>query len=107
VGDLDPSSAWVATTRWRARATVEVHDASHGLVAGATVTGIWTGGTTGSCVTSANGRCSLTKRYAKKKASVSFGVTSLQLTGVSYAPADNHDPDADSTGTSVTISRPV
>jgi hypothetical protein len=52
-------------------------------------------------------RGSLAKRYAKKKASVSFSVTSLQLSGVTYTAADNHDPDGDSTGTAVTISRPV
>jgi hypothetical protein len=77
------------------------------VIQGVTVTGAWTGGTTASCVTDASGRCSLTKRYAKKKASVSFGVTSLHSSGVSYAPGDNHDPDGDSTGTAVTISQPA
>jgi hypothetical protein len=107
VGDLDGSGAWVTTTRWRAKTTIEVHDATHALLAGATITGTWTGGTSASCVTSANGRCSLTKRYAKKKASASFTVTNVQDSGLSYASADNHDPDGDSTGTAITIARPA
>jgi serine protease AprX len=107
VGDLDGSSDWVTASRWRARATVEVHDGSHSPVEGATVTGSWTGKTTVSCVTNANGRCSLTKRYAKKKASVTFTVTQVQASGLSYVSADNHDPDGDSTGTSITIARPA
>jgi hypothetical protein len=58
-------------------------------------------------VTNANGRCSLTKRYAKKKASVTFTVTQVDASGFSYVSVDNHDPDGDSTGTSITIARPA
>src|SRR5439155_3752378 len=49
VGDLDRSSRLV-TNGWRATATITVHDQSHALVAGATVTGVWTGNTTAACV---------------------------------------------------------
>jgi serine protease AprX len=107
VGDLDGTSSWVTSTRWKAQTTITVHDANHAAVAGVTVTGIWTGNTTASCTTNTNGRCSLSQRYAKKKASVTFSVSSLQLSGYTYDAASNHDPDGDSTGTQITIARPA
>jgi hypothetical protein len=33
-------------------------------------------------------------------------VLSLVSSGLTYAPADNHDPDGDSTGTVITVARP-
>ena len=49
----------------------------------------------------------MSKRFGKAKASVTFTVTNLQLSGYTYDSASNHDPDADSTGTKVTIARPA
>lgn len=106
VGDLDSSSTWVTATRWRAQARIAVHDGDDALVAGAKVTGTWTGGRSASCTTAANGRCTLNRRYGKAKASVTFAVTSVTLAGSTYAPASNHDPDGDSDGTTISIARP-
>ncbi|MDP9297201.1 MAG: S8 family serine peptidase [Actinomycetota bacterium] len=106
VGDLDRSSRLV-TNGWRATATITAHDQNHGLVAGVTVTGVWTGNTTASCVTNANGRCSVAKTFPKKRASATFTVTKLKLSGYTYNATDNHDPDGDSTGTAITIKRPA
>jgi hypothetical protein len=71
------------------------------------VTGTWTGGTTASCITQATGRCAITKKFGKAKASATFTVTSIQANGYSYAPSDNHDPDGDSDGTAIVIARPA
>jgi hypothetical protein len=40
-------------------------------------------------------------------ASVTFSVTNVTAAGLAYAPGSNHDPDGSSTGTSITILRPV
>jgi hypothetical protein len=106
VGDLDGSSAWVTTTRWRARANIRVDDASHAAVEGATITGTWTGGKTVSCTTGTNGRCTVANRYRKARAAATFTVTSIVKNGITYTSASNHDPDGDSTGTAITIARP-
>jgi serine protease AprX len=107
VGDLDGSSVWVTATRWRAKATIAVETDAPAAVAGATVTGTWTGGTTASCVTNTNGRCSVTKRFGKAKASATFTVTSVTSASYTYSPGDNHDPDGDSSGTAISIARPA
>jgi hypothetical protein len=38
---------------------------------------------------------------------VTFTVTSVTLAGSTYTPTANHDPDGDSTGTMITVIRPV
>ena len=83
-----------------------MHDGQHHALAGATVTGLWTGNVTDTCVTNQNGKCSVIQRYARKKTSVLFAVTNLQSTGDTYQSSSNHDPDADSNGTSISVSRP-
>jgi hypothetical protein len=41
--------------------------------------------------------------------SVDFTVAAVTLSGATYVPASNHDPDPgpDSTGTSITVRRPA
>ena len=107
VGDIDGSGVWLTATRWRARATIAVHDGNDAVLAGAVVTGRWTGNTTATCTTNLNGRCQVSKRFPMRRAAATFTVTSVQLAGSTYTPTDNHDPDGDSTGTAITISRPV
>jgi Zn-dependent metalloprotease len=108
VGDLDRSSANNGKT-WTATVTAQVDNESHGPVDGATVTGSWTGGASGSstCTTGANGRCSVARSGIPKKAgSAAFTVTNVTHATRAYAPSANHDPDGDSTGTSVTVLKP-
>jgi hypothetical protein len=107
IGDIDPSAIWATSTRWRARATIVVHDQAHHTLTGAVVTGVWTGNTTVACTTNTSGVCFVQKRFARKKASVTFSVTNVSLAGYPYAPTQNHDPDGDSNGTSVTVMRPA
>jgi hypothetical protein len=108
IGDLDGVATLLAKS-WTATVTVRVEDAAHFAVSGATVTGAWSGGTsgTGSCTTGASGTCTITKtNIAKRRSSVTFTVTGVTKTGASYSGAANHDPDGSSTGTVITIAKP-
>jgi hypothetical protein len=75
-------------------------------IEGAVVTGQWTGKTTVQCTTNANGRCTVSNRYGKAKASVTLKITNVQLAGATYDATANHDPDGDSDGTSIVVARP-
>ena len=106
VGDLDGSRATSGSSRWTATVTVAAHDAAHAPLAGVTVTGSWGGGVSGTCVTNAAGTCSVSRRFSNRRASATFSVTALSLSGFTYGAVANHDPDGDSNGTSITIFRP-
>jgi serine protease AprX len=106
VGDIDRASSWVTSTKWKAQATVEVHDGAHAFVPGAVVKGTWTGGRSAQCTTNTNGRCMMSTQYRKAKTSVTFTVTGVTATGTTYAATANHDPDGDSDGTSIVVARP-
>ncbi len=108
VGDLDGVGA-TSGNRWEATAAISVHDIGENPVSGMTVSGTWAfGGRTRaySCVTDVTGQCDLVQ------SSIPGFVTEAILTvdnvsGSSpYQPVDNHDPDADSDGTSITVSKP-
>ena len=107
IGDLDGSATSQGST-WTAFVTVTAHDATHGLLSGALVSGNWTGGATGvaSCTTSALGKCTVTKPSIRKKfAKETFTVSGMSYTGLTYAAGFNHDPDGDSNGTAITVAR--
>lgn len=106
VGDLD-GSAVLAGKKWNATVTITVHNASHGAVAGAVVTGQWAGKGSVTCTTGANGQCSLSKTGLNTTtASINFAVLNITLSGATYNASANHDPDGDSTGTAITIRKP-
>ena len=108
VGDLDRSSANNGST-WTALVTITVHNGSHGLVTGATVSGTWSNGASGSssCTTASNGKCTVNKAgIPKRTASVSFTVGNVTHSSLSYASTANHDPDGDSNGTSISVLKP-
>jgi Beta-propeller repeat len=107
VGDLDGSAS--GSRNWQVRVTVLVHDAGHSPVANVTVSGSWSKGYSGSdqCVTAADGTCTLmTGNIRRTVPSVTFSVKKLTKSGFTYTPAANHDPDGDSNGTSIVVSRP-
>ena len=92
--------------------TIRVHDGSHANVRSAVVSGTWSGGASGtaSCTTATNGTCSVkTSKLANSVASATFTVTGVTKAGSTYAVASNHEPDAGdtSTGTTITVNRPV
>ena len=106
VGDLDRAITSQGST-WTAIVTATVHDGSHRPVANATVTGAWSAGGTGSCTTNGSGTCTVSKSgIPKKTPSVTLTVVSVAHATLSYASAANHDPEGDSSGASITVTRP-
>ena len=100
-------------TSWSAIVEVTVHDASHAPINGATVVGSWSrNGLNANTCTSGdlggNGTCVMLFPGLSKKSvkSVTFTVNSVTMTGRTYAPTANHDPDGSSNGTSVKVNRP-
>jgi hypothetical protein len=110
VGDLDGSSSLERKNRWAATVAIEVHDGGDNPVAGATVSGSWTGVNGGdSCVTGADGRCAITKGNIKTDVGgVTFTVDAVTRGSDAYDPGLNHDEaDEDSSdGTSIAIGQP-
>jgi hypothetical protein len=106
VGDLDGATSIQGRT-WTASITIRVHDGAHAAVSGATVTGSFSGAAKGtaSCTTGAAGTCFVTKTRLKN-ASLTFAVTGIARTGRTYQSSANHDPDGDSNGKSITVTRP-
>jgi hypothetical protein len=106
VGDLD-GAATKGSGTWTASATVRVDTAAHGTQAQATVRGTWSSGASGTCVTGGSGTCAVSSGAIPRSAkAAAFTVTSVTAGPAIYVPAANHDPDGDSTGTSITIARP-
>jgi hypothetical protein len=106
IGDLDGSSRRVFWTIWLATVTMTVHDTDDNPVPGATVFGLFSDGpSVFQCTTNSIGRCSV-QGYQWFLNSLTFTVTDVYHVDLDYEPADNHDPDGDSNGTSITVSRP-
>lgn len=109
VGDLDGAASWRNRRLWQATVTVAVHDMGDDPVPYATVSGVWSqGAVIVSCTTNETGQCEFTSRTLQSSvADVSFTVLDIQSPEMlTYAAADNHDPDGDSNGTSLSVGRP-
>lgn len=105
VGDLDRASTSQKST-WTATVTLTVHDSAHAQVADTVVSGSWNDGSTGSCITTTTGQCAVSRSgISKATTSVKFTVTNVARAPFVYKPASNHDPDGDSSGTEVTVTR--
>jgi subtilisin family serine protease len=108
IGDLDRSSALSGTTKWNATVTIRVHNNYEQAVANATVSGAWSSGASGSatCTTNSSGICTVSKTGVSiKTTSVTFTVRSVVLAPFTYKAAANHDPDADSNGSVIVVTR--
>jgi len=106
VGDLDALTVKGSGT-WQATVTVRIDTSSHAPQTGAVVRGVWSNGLTASCTTSLGGTCSIgSGSLARKIQSTTFRVTSVTSGSSIYDAAANHDPDGDSNGTSIIVSRP-
>ncbi|GAA1761258.1 Ig-like domain-containing protein [Kocuria aegyptia] len=107
VGDLDGTTQ-AQKNRWTATVVTTVVDNTGAPVAGATVQGTWSAdGTTGSCQTAADGTCAMSSpSTSRTTSSMSFTVGSLtHPTALSYVATGNTDPDGDSDGTTITVTR--
>lgn len=99
VTSVGGSGAVVSRSAWRATVTVSVADDA-GPRAGATVTGTFSVGGSGSCMTNSQGSCQLISgNISTKTASTTFSVTGVSSGGAPYDPSRN-------TASSVTILRP-
>jgi subtilisin len=98
---LSGEGAPVNKARWSATATATVHDASGAPVSGATVTGTWSGGASGSasCTTNGSGACSVSTTAHRNSESVTFTVTDITHSSHTYDSTNN-------VPTSVTVDRP-
>jgi hypothetical protein len=109
VADLD-GAGQPDNNSWRASVTITVLDDNQSPVDQATVTGLWNGGDLGGgeCVTGSNGQCSLTsdKVNSNQYSSLTFTVEAVIYHSLTYQAAGNGDPDGDSDGTTIVVSRP-
>jgi hypothetical protein len=109
VGDLGRASTRQNST-WTAIVPVRVHDVNHAVLLEFSMTGTWTGnGVSQSATCTANIATDVCifslAGIPKKTTSVTLTVTGVTLAGYTYSPANNHDIDGDSNGTSITVNR--
>lgn len=104
VADLDGSSASLRN-QWQATVTITVHSGTTPL-AGAAVAGSWSDGSSGTCTTGSTGTCSVVSaRLGKGTKSTTFSVTGITKDGYAYDGTANSDPDGDSDGTTITVTK--
>jgi hypothetical protein len=107
VGDLDDTSITLSSSKWRARAQIKVHDGEHVGLPGAVVRGRFgPNGVILSCTTGTAGACTLTRDLKRTRLSINFVVLSVSKSTYTYAEASNHDPEGDSNGTTIVVTRP-
>ncbi|HOZ37448.1 MAG TPA: S8 family serine peptidase [Anaerolineaceae bacterium] len=107
VSDLDGSYT-IVRNRWNAIVTITIKDNQGESVSGATVSGVWSDGYTGSasCVTGSNGTCEVSAKNLKLTVpSVTFSVSNVTLSGYTYDASANTDPEGDSNGTVIVYTR--
>lgn len=109
IADLDGTSAQTSKKTWTASVTITVADESKSRIANATVSGYWLGGYQASfrCTTDSTGTCQVTTiGLAQKYTSEQLKVLDIFHPTLKYDPQSNTDPDGDSTGTAITVSKP-
>jgi len=109
IGDLDGRSESIHKNKWVATVTISVHEANENPVADATVSGTWSGGYSSSysCITETNGQCVVsTGPIPNPKTSVTLSIDNITHLTLLYDSTSNHDPDGDSNGTFIAVSKP-
>ena len=107
VGDLDRGSLNLTSTHWRARVTIRVHNGDHGRLSGVVVRGRFgPKGAALTCTTGPGGACTLRRDLRRSRASIVFVMLVISKPSYVYAAGRNHDPDGDSDGTRITVTRP-
>jgi hypothetical protein len=110
VSDLDATPLSASKGAWGSIVEVLVVDSSGNPVAGANVWGTfsqrdWQSGLK-SCTTGSDGKCSFTQvAFPSKAGSAEFVVHAVVDATLSYDSAANSDPDGDSNGTLITLSK--
>ena len=109
VGDLDGSTT-ASKSGWTAAVSVRVDVVGGGALRGAAVTIGWLNAkgssVSATCTTGSDGRCSVSTSFAKSLSSRLFTVQRVTASGHTYDAPSNGDPDGDSDGTTIAVSRP-
>jgi hypothetical protein len=110
IGDLDYESAKLPKGIWQTVTTVSVHTASHVPVEDALVTGTFHQGSATvdpiSCTTDSQGICPIKSGpLPDKKGSALFTVDNLSHGSYDPDLSQSHDPDGDSDGSAISISK--
>ena len=112
VHDLDAVSVKLSKGNWKSLVTIDVRDAGDVLpVIGAIVTGtffqVGSPIITLTCTTVASGRCAIDSGQfpSKSGSGKSFTVNNVTHASFTYASGANHDPDGDSNGTTIALSK--
>ena len=107
VADLDGATSWIKRTQWQQVITLTTRDEFQGRVSEALVSGNWSDGQTGSCVTDNKGECTIVSNpLTPGRSSISFTVTNVQHELLEYVATDNLDMENDSNGTVISAQRP-
>jgi subtilisin family serine protease len=100
VGGLTGSATLSGRKFWKASVSALVVDANGAAVPNATVAGSYTSGGSGTCLTAANGRCTITSgNIARSTLTTTFSVSSVSGTNMTYNAGAN-------TPSSILVSRP-
>jgi hypothetical protein len=92
VAGLDSEAIWTGNSRWQATVGITIRDETGEAVAGATVTGVWSDGASGSdsCVTDEAGHCLVGQSNIKSNVGVvTFTVTDVASDGYTYDASSN------------------
>jgi PKD repeat protein len=104
IGDLDAMTTGEKNSR-SALVRIAVHTSKHTPLGTALVSASWSDGTPASCITDLSGYCTIGRQYSTSKPIVSLSVIGVSKESYVYVPAANHDPNGDSNGTTIAISR--
>lgn len=101
IGGLSSSATLSGKKFWKASVSALVVDANGAAVPNATIAGSYTGGGgTGTCLTAANGRCTITSgNIARSTLTTTFSVSGVTGTNMTYSAGAN-------TASSIVVSRP-
>jgi hypothetical protein len=94
--------------RWEVFVTVKIQDNSNDPVSNATVSGTWTGAASAnvSGVSGGDGIVTFRTGTMPGGATVTFTVADVTHSSLGYDPSVNDDPETDSDGNSITVSKP-
>ena len=110
IGDLDATPIEASKGAWGSTVEVLVLDNAGNPVAGASVWATfsqrgWQSGLK-SCTTGADGKCSFTQvAFPSKAGTAEFAIHAVVDSTLAYNSADNTDPDGDSNGTQMLLSK--
>lgn len=93
--------------RWAATITITIVDNNDNPVTDATIIGELTGDASGTITvnTGSDGKATFSTGNMPGLSSVTYTVTNITHTTLTYEPLDNQDPDGDSDGTTITINK--